>query len=149
MKRELALAWPLAALIFLALDAAWLSGMTPLVYRREIGHLLSDRFDLLAAMLFYVLYLSGMVAFAIAPALVDRRPWRAAWRGGLLGLVCYGTYDLTNQGTLRGWPWLVTLVDLAWGTLATAITSILASAGTLAILRLAARRRWRWAPTSQ
>lgn len=143
MKRELALAWPLAALIFLALDAAWLSLMTPLLYRAQIGHLLSDSFDLLAAMLFYVLYLSGMVAFAIAPAIVKRRPLSSGWRGGLLGLVSYGTYDLTNQATLRGWSWLVTLADLAWGTLATAITSILASAGTLAILRLAARRRWR------
>jgi uncharacterized membrane protein len=140
MIRQLAVAWPLAALVFLAMDAVWLSLMAPLLYRPEIGHLLREGFDLSAALLFYLLYVSGMVAFAIAPAISGRQPLHAGWRGALLGAVAYGTYDLTNQATLRDWSWLVTLADLGWGMSATAIASVVASAATSAIFQGSAKR---------
>lgn len=137
--RRLALAWLLAALTFLALDSLWLGYMTPSLYRPALGGLLREDFDLLPALLFYPLYLSGMVGLAIAPALESKRVAAAAWRGALLGLVAYGTYDLTNQATLAGWPWRVTLADLAWGAAATAIASALSCAWTLAIERRSRR----------
>jgi uncharacterized membrane protein len=105
---------------FLVLDAAWLSLAGPHLYRPALGHLLASDVDWVAALLFYVLYLAGLAVFAVAPA---RTVGGAAWRGALFGLVAYATYDLTNQATLRDWPWLVTLADLAWGAFASATAS--------------------------
>lgn len=107
----------LAALAcFLALDAVWIGTMTQRLYRPSLGHLLAPEVDWPAAVLFYALYIGGLVYFAVAPALVSARPAVALRRGALLGLLAYATYDLTNQATLRDWPWTVTLADLAWGT---------------------------------
>jgi uncharacterized membrane protein len=108
-----------AALTFLGLDAVWLSTMADRLYRPAIGHLMQAQFDPWAALVFYVLYLVGLVHFAVRPGLQAASP-RVAWASGaLLGLVAYGTYDLTNQATLKDWPWVVTLTDLAWGAFVT------------------------------
>lgn len=139
MKRYF-LAWVLAALFFLAMDAVWLTVMTPRLYRPELGPVLRESFDLTAALLFYALYFVGMVGLAIAPALRVQRVSMAAANGALLGLVAYGTYDLTAQATLKGWTWKVTLADLAWGCVATAVACTLACAATLAIMRWHARK---------
>jgi uncharacterized membrane protein len=122
MKRFL-LAWGATALPFLALDAAWLSTMAQRLYRPALGPLMRPDFDLPAAGGFYLLYITGIVVFAVRPALRARG---ALWRGGFFGLVAYATYDLTNQATLAGWPWHITLVDLAWGTFATATAAAIA-----------------------
>ncbi|HYP72077.1 MAG TPA: DUF2177 family protein, partial [Variovorax sp.] len=113
--KPLVLAWLLAALIFLSMDAAWLGVMGPRLYRPELGSLLRESFDVVPALMFYPLYVSGMLCLAIAPALKERSALAAGVRGALLGLVAYGAYDLTNQATLRDWSWRVTLADLAWG----------------------------------
>jgi uncharacterized membrane protein len=107
-----------ALFAFLALDAVWLTLMAELLYRPAIGHLMREGFDLVPAILFYLLYGTGMVVFVILPA---RRVPQALLRGALFGLVAYGTYDLTNQATMKDWPWMVTLADLAWGTFVTAM----------------------------
>ncbi|MBS0342872.1 MAG: DUF2177 family protein [Proteobacteria bacterium] len=141
MKHPLAMAWTFSALIFLGMDALWLSLMAPRLYRPEIGTLLRGSFDLVPALLFYALYVSGMAAFAVRPALVAGRPLVAGRLGALLGLVSYGTYDLTNQATLVGWTWRVTLADLAWGSLATGAAAALSSMATLAIVHMRLQRR--------
>ena len=111
------------AALFLAMDAAWLTVMAERLYRPAIGHLMREGFDGLAATLFYIVYFVGIAAFAVLPS----RRTRDAWiRGALFGLVAYATYDLTNQATLRGWPWIVTGVDLCWGALVTAMSAALA-----------------------
>lgn len=133
-------AWLSAAVYFLAMDAVWLTLMTPRLYRPELGALLGSSFDAVAAVLFYALYFTGMVGLAIAPALQRRRIGMAARRGALLGLVAYGTYDLTNQATLQAWSWKVTLADLAWGCVATMVASALACATALALVRWRARK---------
>ena len=133
--KPLVLAWLLAALIFLSMDAAWLGVMGPRLYRPELGSLLRESFDVVPALMFYPLYVSGMLCLAIAPALKERSALAAGVRGALLGLVAYGAYDLTNQATLRDWSWRVTLADLAWGCVATAAASSLACGTTLAVLR--------------
>lgn len=138
---RLAIAWLFAAPIFLGLDVLWLSMMTPRLYRPEIGSLLRQSYDLLPALLFYLLYVTGIVVLVIAPAVERGHARAAAWRGALLGLVAYGAYDLTNQATLHGWPWRVTLADLAWGCVATATASALACAATLAVERRHGARR--------
>lgn len=112
-----------AALAMLALDAIWLTTMARLLYQPQLGDLLANEFRTAPAVIFYALYLSGVVYFAAAPAL-RTRDWRqAALNGALLGLFGYGTYDLTNQATLRHWPWVITLVDLGWGMFLTAFSA--------------------------
>lgn len=121
-----------AAAAMLALDAIWLTTMARLLYQPQLGDLLTSEFRAAPAALFYLIYLSGVVYFAVAPS-VQSGDWRrAALRGALLGLFGYGTYDLTNQATFRHWPWLITLVDLTWGTVLTALS---AAAGFFAVRR--------------
>jgi uncharacterized membrane protein len=103
--------------VFLALDAIWLTLAADNLYRPAIGHLMREGFDGLAAALFYLLYAGAMVGFVVMPA---RNVRAALLRGACFGLVAYATYDLTNQATLRDWPWHVTLLDLAWGSFVTA-----------------------------
>jgi uncharacterized membrane protein len=116
--RPLVAAYLLALACFLALDACWLSVMGPRLYQPALGALMAPQVDWWAAALFYPLYIGALVFFAIVPALDAARPGMALARGALFGLAAYATYDLTNQATLRDWPWAVTLADLAWGTVA-------------------------------
>ncbi len=132
--RRFAVAFAAGAVAFLALDALWLLTMAERLYRPAIGHLMRDGFDTAAAAVFYVIYLSGVTGFAVLPAASVRA---AAMRGAGFGLVAYATYDLTNQATLRGWPWAVTLADLAWGTFVTAASA----AAAQAVLHRVGRRR--------
>jgi len=118
--RQILIAYAGTALVFLALDAIWLTTMADRFYRPALGALMLERFVLLPAILFYGLYVVGIVVFAIGPSLGHGRLIGALWRGALLGLMAYATYDLTNQATLRGWPWHVTVADLCWGTFVTA-----------------------------
>jgi uncharacterized membrane protein len=112
-------------LVFLALDAVWLGLVAPRFYRAQIGFLMAQRPKWAAAGLFYVLFVTGLVIFCVSPGVrQDSFGW-AALRGALFGLVTYATYDLTNLATVEGWPLLVTIVDLGWGTaLATATTVV-------------------------
>lgn len=109
---------------FLALDMVWLSIMGPRLYRPALGPLLADQFAAVPAVLFYLLYGVGLVAFGVLPAAEHGKPMMALFYGALFGLVAYGTYDLTNHSTLRNWPLSVTLADMAWGTFATGLASV-------------------------
>jgi len=112
----------LAAL--LGLDAVWLSTMAERFYRPMLGDLLARDFEVLPALLFYALYVFGVVFLAVVPAL-RLGGWRTALiNGAVLGLVAYGTYDFTNQATLRHWPAIVTGLDLAWGTFLTSASAV-------------------------
>jgi len=128
------IAYASTAVVFLALDAVWLTTMADRLYRPALGRLMLDRFELLPALAFYAVYLVGVVVFAVMPGLASRRWSTALGLGALLGLVAYATYDLTNQATLRDWPWRVTLADLCWGTF---VTAVAAAAGFLVTARLA------------
>ena len=125
------------ALIFLGIDTIWLSVAGSLLYRPLLGPLLRDGFDPIAAVLFYVLYIAGLVVFAIAPTIHGAGPRVAALRGGFFGLVAYATYDLTNQATLKGWPVTITIADLIWGTLLSAVAAAL---GHAVAVRLSGKR---------
>lgn len=111
------------AVIFLGLDAIWLSRIALGMYRRELGSLLLEKPNLLIAGAFYLLYVAGIVILAIAPALGDGGWIRALLMGAVLGLVAYGTYDITNLSTLKGWSTLLALIDIAWGTALSAVSA--------------------------
>lgn len=103
------------------LDFLWLSTATRLFYRPKLGALLNEMPVWPAAIAFYLLYAAGLVLFVLRPALNDGSTLlTAALFGAAFGLVAYGTYDLTNHATIRGWPLAVTLVDMAWGALISA-----------------------------
>jgi len=108
-----------AGLAFAAIDAVWLTTMTDRLYKPILGPILADKPDMKAAVAFYLIYIAGIVFFAISPALRDGGLARAALNGAVLGFIAYATYDLTNQATLNVWSSRLTLVDLAWGTVLT------------------------------
>ncbi len=120
MSRTYLTAYAATALAFLAVDAVWLSVMASRLYQPLLGDMLAENFDVVAAALFYVLYVGGIVFFAVRPALESRRAATAALNGAVFGLCAYGTYDLTNQATLKDWPTIITVADLCWGTVLTA-----------------------------
>jgi uncharacterized membrane protein len=115
----------LTLVIFLGIDAFWLGLVAPRFYRSQIGHLMADKAILSAALIFYLLYMVGLVFFVVAPGM-SMSTREVILRGALFGLVAYATYDLTNLATLRDWPVFVTVVDLVWGTFLTAATSAVA-----------------------
>lgn len=130
--RQFAIAYAAAAVVFLVLDAIWLTLMADRLYRPAIGHLMLERFALAPAAAFYAIYLAGVVVFAVSPALGSGRWLTALGLGALLGLMAYATYDLTNQATLKDWSWTVTIADLCWGTFVTAVAAAAAARITLA-----------------
>jgi uncharacterized membrane protein len=101
--------------IFFLIDMIWLGLVAKNFYRRQLGDMLSPKVNWPAAILFYLLFIAGLLLFVIAPALAQGRAPQALWRGALFGLIAYATYDLTNLATLKNWPLLVTVIDLAWG----------------------------------
>lgn len=120
------LAYATTAIVFLALDAVWLSVMAGLLYRPLLGPILLDSFRIVPAAIFYLIYVTGVVWFAVLPALRADSWTLAAGQAALLGLVAYGTYDLTNHATLKDWPTSITIADLAWGTTVTALSATMA-----------------------
>lgn len=131
--KQVLFAYASTAASMLALDAVWLSTMAERLYRPELGDLLAEDFRAEPTLAFYVLYIFGVTRFAALPALRDGGWRKALLDGALLGLVAYGTYDLTNEATLRRWPFVVTAFDLLWGAFLTGVSAV---AGYLAARRV-------------
>ena len=109
-----------SAVVMLALDLLWLGVIAPPLYQRTIGPLLRPQPDLVAAALFYAIYLVGVNEFVIRAFPPGARLAAVAARGAFFGFVAYATFDLTAQAVLAHWSWLATVADMAWGTLLTA-----------------------------
>lgn len=106
--------------IFLAIDTVWLSIMTELFYRPALEGLLSESPRLLAAVVFYVAYaIGGAELILIRARKIGGKEKEIFWQGALLGMLAYGTYEMTNYATIDIWPLSVVLVDIVWGTLLT------------------------------
>lgn len=111
--------------VFLAIDAVWLTLIAKNFYSKHIGFLMAKNPNLLAALIFYLIFIAALIFFVITPAL-DKKMWmHALFAGAFFGFVTYATYDLTNLATLKDWPVIVTLVDLAWGTVLAALVSVI------------------------
>lgn len=111
---------------FLVIDFIWLKYIALSFYREQIGHLMLDKPNLGIALLFYLVYVVGVVVLAVNPALEKGQWTTAVLYGGLLGFVAYGTYDITNLATLKTWPPIVAVVDMIWGTVLTASVATIA-----------------------
>ena len=109
--------------VFFAIDMLWLTLVARTFYKAQIGHLLSETVNWPVAISFYLLFLVGLCIFAIVPALESKNILHALLYGALFGFFTYMTYDLTNWSTLRDWPALVSIVDIAWGTALSAMVA--------------------------
>jgi len=127
MYAKIVMAYVATALVFGALDAVWLRNAGPLLYRPALGDLLADKFRLAPAITFYVIYIAGLTYFAVVPGILSNSASGASvfagvplavLHGALIGFLAYATYDLTNQATMKVWPSHVTLIDMAWGAVA-------------------------------
>ena len=111
--------------VFFIIDMVWLALVAKGFYAKQIGFLMKPDINWAAAIIFYLLFIVGLVQFVITPALEKNSWMHALLFGALFGLITYATYDLTNLATLKDWPILVTIVDLIWGAvLAAAVSSI-------------------------
>ncbi|MGB4589961.1 MAG: DUF2177 family protein [Clostridiaceae bacterium] len=113
----------LTLVVFFLVDIVWLTVISRKLYAKYLGYIMTENVNWLAALLFYILFIAGLVFFVINPALVKESLRYAILAGGFFGLVTYATYDLTNLATLKDWPILITVIDLVWGTFVTATTS--------------------------
>ena len=120
---QYATAYVATALVFLAVDYVWLSKVATRFYFDRIGHLLMDKPNMAAAGAFYIIYVVGIVVFAVAPALKSESLATAVVYGAMFGFFTYATYDVTNYATLRNWPVIVTIVDVAWGSVLSAFSA--------------------------
>jgi uncharacterized membrane protein len=116
----------LAFVVFFAIDLLWLGIVAKNLYQKQIGHLLKADVNWVAAIVFYLLFIAGLVFFVLLPNAVDSTIWKVIFTGAVFGFITYATYDLTNLATLKDWPLQITLIDLAWGTFLGASTSAIA-----------------------
>jgi uncharacterized membrane protein len=115
--------YAIALSIFFAIDMVWLGFVAKNFYRDQIGFLMRSDVNWAAAIIFYLLFVVGLVVFVIAPA-IEKHSWSSAFfLGALFGLITYATYDLSNLATLKDWPLLVTVVDVIWGAVLAAAVS--------------------------
>lgn len=115
----------LSFFLFLAIDLIWLGILAKDLYRDQIGFLMASEIRWGAALLFYALFILGLVFFALLPSLKEGDWTKALINGALFGLICYATYDLTNLATLKGWPVKIVIYDLIWGTFISASVSLI------------------------
>ena len=110
----------MALVLFLVLDGIWLSVAGPAFYFQELGSLMRDKPNFFVAGVFYLVYVAALTLLVVEPA-IQTGTWRTAFlMGAVMGIAAYGTYDITNLSTIKGFTAKVAMVDLAWGTLLTA-----------------------------
>ena len=102
--------------IFFMIDIIWLGVIARGFYRRNLSFILSADINWAAAITFYLIYIAGIIFFAVRPALASDNLHDAALLGGLFGFFTYATYDLTNMATIKGWPLKIVVIDILWGT---------------------------------
>ena len=113
----------LTALIFLIIDVIWLSFAVKSFYRPNIGHLLLDKPIIWAAAMFYIIYVFGLAIVIIEPSLDYQNTQMFLFKAFMFGVVAYGTYNLTNMATIKGWSPNVVFVDMIWGGSLTTFSS--------------------------
>lgn len=110
--------------VFLVIDMIWLGLVAKNFYAKQIGFLMKSDINWTAAIIFYLLFIVGLIIFVIMPALQKNSFTTALLLGALFGLITYATYDLTNLATIKDWPIIITIVDLIWGTVLSASVSV-------------------------
>lgn len=111
--------------VFFAIDMLWLGVVAKNFYKDQLGFLMKNNINWTAAIIFYLIFIAGLVVFVIAPS-IEKKSWlQLILLGSFFGFVTYATYDLTNLATVKNWPILVTIIDIAWGmVLATSVSAV-------------------------
>ncbi len=121
---QYSIAYIATAVVFLVVDLVWLTQIARQFYASMLGDLLLEQPNVGIAVGFYLVYVLGIIIFAVAPALKTGELQTALIYGCLFGFFAYATYDLTNLATLKGWPVMMAVVDIAWGTTVTGISAV-------------------------
>jgi uncharacterized membrane protein len=116
---RIALTYLIATVTFFVIDMAWLGFFARNFYKAKLGFILSDKVNWPAAIIFYLIYIGGILFFAVLPALREHNWMLALINGAVLGMLCYATYDLTNMATIDKWPLVVVIIDIIWGIVLT------------------------------
>lgn len=111
--------------VFFVIDIVWLGVIAKGIYRRNLGFILSPEVNWVAAITFYLIYIAGIIFFAVRPALASNTLRDAAMLGGLFGFFTYATYDLTNMATIKGWPLKIVVIDILWGSCLCLLVAVL------------------------
>jgi uncharacterized membrane protein len=114
-KTEIVILYFLTCLVFFLVDIIWLGLVARGFYRSQLGSLLLAKPNWAAAIIFYLLFVVGILIFAVLPAVDDGEVQKAIVFGALFGFFTYATYDLTNYSTLKDWPFVIVVVDIIWG----------------------------------
>ena len=119
------LTYVITTVIFFAIDMVWLGLIARNFYKEKLGFILSGNVNWGAAIVFYLIYIGGILYFAVLPSVKDANWQTALLNGAILGMVCYATYDLTNMATIDKWPLVVVIADIIWGIVLTGSVSVL------------------------
>lgn len=123
---KILLTYVLTVPVFFAIDMLWLGVLAKDIYNKQLGSLLADKVNWPAAIIFYLLFIAGIIYFAVLPGVDKDSIGKAALNGALLGGLAYATYDLTNLATLKNWSTSLAFIDIAWGIV---LTTVVATAG--------------------
>jgi uncharacterized membrane protein len=127
------IAYGATLIVLVALDLVWLRYANDAVFRPAVGEMLTDKPNFFAAGLFYFFFAAGLIYFAVLPAAKNGGIATALLNGAFLGFLGYMTFDLTNLAVLRLWSVKVAVMDVSWGTVASAIA---AGAGFAALIKV-------------
>ena len=130
---SLVASYVMTLIVFTGVDFIWLGLIANGYYRSQIGHLMAGQINMTAAVAFYLVYVAGLMFFAVQPAALSGGPAKGLMLGAMFGFFCYATYDLTSLATLKNWSLPLSLIDMAWGA---ALSGVAAAAGTWIAQRL-------------
>lgn len=112
-------------IIFFIIDIIWLGFIASGIYKQYLGYIMKTDVNFIAALLFYMLFIVGIIFFVINPAIEKDSLSYAIFAGAFFGLITYATYDMTNLATIKDWPLFITVIDLIWGTVLCSLTASL------------------------
>ncbi len=122
---DLIIKFLIAFAVFMVIDLIWLGFIAKNVYQKYLGYIMAKKINWVAAVVFYMLFIMGMLFFVINPAIEAQSVQTALINGAAFGFITYATYDLTNLSTLEGWPIQITIIDLIWGTSLATLVSVI------------------------
>ncbi len=123
----------ISAATFFAIDMIWLGLIAKNFYKEKLSFIFTGQINWTAAIIFYLIYIAGVLYFAVSPGIQSGNFKMTLFNGAILGFLCYATYDLTNMATIKQWPLIVVFVDILWGAF---ITACVAAVSYLAATKL-------------
>lgn len=115
----------IALVVFMVIDLIWLGFIAKDLYSKYLGYLMADKVNWIAAVIFYLIFIGGILYFVLYPSLLDKNLTNLIIRAALFGFITYATYDLTNLATIKDWPIQITIIDLIWGTTLSTSVSVI------------------------